>query len=186
MPVYLFTLHTYRSWMPANRRGYVRRKAGCSLPGVLPPDSEMHQRYADRARGPAAVRLDRLQCCVAVDAVRAACDRYGWRCHAAVAVWSHVHALISWPGFHDTAQVRKLLKRTITQGLNRDSVHAPQRILSAAGSRKRVKDRSHFDHLMQCYLPSHQRYAGVLWRETDPPEKDPPGPAEEESRRSLP
>jgi hypothetical protein len=43
--VYHFTYHAYRSWMPDNPKGYVRRGEG-----ILPPDAEMARLYAKAAR----------------------------------------------------------------------------------------------------------------------------------------
>ena len=45
MPVYLFTFHAYRSWMPDRPQGYVRHEAG-----LLPPDPQAARRYARQAK----------------------------------------------------------------------------------------------------------------------------------------
>lgn len=158
MAVYLFTLHTYRSWMPNHQRGYVQRGQG-----VHGTDIQMHQAYVERARG-RAVRLDGAMCRVVIAASRQACEKFDWRCHMIAVVWSHVHVLVSWHGYRDWQSVRSLLKRTVTQRLNEHAGEKRQ-WLSRAGSRKRVRDRGHFDHLVTRYLPSHQKYGGLIWAE---------------------
>ena len=45
MPCYLFTYHSHGSWMPDRAQGYVRRGQG-----ILPPDSEMAERYRRNAK----------------------------------------------------------------------------------------------------------------------------------------
>jgi hypothetical protein len=44
MPVYLFTYHAYRSWMPDRNRGFVRRKEG-----ILPADRGLSNVYKQQA-----------------------------------------------------------------------------------------------------------------------------------------
>jgi len=160
MAVYLFTLHTYRSWMPDHAQGFVQPRRG-----ILPTDPEMARHYEQRARG-AAVRLDRAMCEAVVATVRQACERFGWRCHAVTAVWSHIHVLISWTGFRDPLKVRGLLKRTLTRALN-EQAGCKKQWFARRGSRKRVRDRVHFEHLMTRYLPDHRRYGGVFWSDRE-------------------
>ena len=45
MPCYLITYHAYGSWMPDQRRGYVKRHQG-----ILSPDKEMAERYRENLK----------------------------------------------------------------------------------------------------------------------------------------
>ena len=160
MAVYLFTFHTYRSWMPDHRRGYVKRKHG-----IQPSDAQMATAYQRRARFERIV-LDepaRTVALKAVDRVCSAPSRPDWELHLAVAVFNHVHALVSWRQFIDVVRARAVLHRAITVDL-RDALGLPtgRPVLSRGGSRKRVVTRRHYDHLKHTYLPSHRKYGGVV------------------------
>ncbi|MEM9915352.1 MAG: hypothetical protein AAF911_10345 [Planctomycetota bacterium] len=177
MPVYLFTYHTYRSWMPDHPRGYTKRKRG-----VLPSDPVMARRYAGRAKFE-RVLWDEADREVALRAVARVCehpDREDWRLHEAVAVFNHLHVVVSWEGkdaasslgeearVADTAArgASKVLHRAITVDV-RDSRgwEAGRAVLSRGGDRKRVRDKRHLKYLVEVYLPRHKRYGGVLWSE---------------------
>ncbi|MEX0774362.1 MAG: hypothetical protein WD042_01475 [Phycisphaeraceae bacterium] len=158
MAVYMFTYHAYRSWMPDNRRGYVRRKKG-----IQPPDPRMAENYRRRARH-AAVHFDDELCESIIDAARGVCRRKNWRCHADVAVWSHFHVVVSWRQFVDARRARTVLRRAITVEL-RDRQNQRRPWLSRGESTKRVRDRRHLDHLVKTYLPTHRRYGGKQWSE---------------------
>ena len=163
MPVYLFTFHTYRSWMPDHRRGYVKRDRG-----ILPPDPAMASAYARRARFDRLV-LDIPSRQVALDALQRICNqpaRTTWQLHQAVAVFNHIHALVSWRDATDSLRVRAVLHRAITVDV-RDALGLPQGrpVLARGGSRKPVRTRDHFDRLSLRYLPSHRKYDGVLLHE---------------------
>ena len=156
MAVYLFTFHAYRSWMPDNRRGFVRRGKG-----IQPPDATRAKRYHARAR------CDRMTFNDAVGeqiimALQETCERKQWKLLAVVVVWTHVHLIVSWREFHDMKRVRAVLKRAVTVRL-RDVIGRHCKWLAAGGSIRRVRDRKHYDHLMQRYLPAHHRYGGRQW-----------------------
>jgi hypothetical protein len=192
MPVYLFTFHTYRSWMPDHRRGYTKRKRG-----VLPRDPAMARRYAGRARFERVVwgQADQRAALRAVGRVCGHPDRADWRLHGAVAVFNHLHGVVSWPNeaaassprgarsedaaahkaargadtaAHDAAAraASKVLHRAVTVDV-RDARgwDAGRAVLSRGGDRKRVGDAEHLAYLVEVYLPRHRRYGGLLWYE---------------------
>ncbi len=146
--------------MPDHPRGYVRRGTG-----ILKPDSDAATAYNAVARDERIV-FDDPRCAQIIEAVRDLCERKRWRLHGVTVVWTHVHVLVSWQGYIDSARVRAVLKRAITTWL-RDVAGERRRWLSRAGSVKRVRDRKHFNHLMQRYLPAHRRYGGRQWYEGD-------------------
>lgn len=156
MPVYLITVHAYRSWNPDNPHGFVRRGEG-----ILPPDMGLAKAYANAATekpilfGPAEqVTLLRL--------AQNVCARRDWRLHAVACEPSHVHILLSWQDDTTVTEVLRKLKNLMSRELNLVAEHRRKHWFSRSGSRKRVEERSHFDQLMQTYLPKHR---GLVWRE---------------------
>jgi REP element-mobilizing transposase RayT len=157
VPVYLFTFHAYRSWGPGHPRGYVRRDAD-----VLPRDPEMAERY-DRNARQSPVRFDATTQRILVDGARDICARRDWHLHIVATDASHVHLLVSWRDdsiawkeIHDT------LKRLLGMMLSKHANERRRRWFARKGSRKRVRDREHFEYLMSEYLPDHR---GVQWSE---------------------
>lgn len=155
MAAYLFTFHAYRSWMPGRARGYVRRGQG-----ILPPDEQATRRYAHHAKH-SQVAFDPPVQAVLVSAVREVCRQKNWRLHQVMTDGTHIHILVSWRGFMDWKKVRRSLRYRCTSELN-GAFGADHPWLSEGGSRKRVRDRAHFDYLMHVYLPRHD---GRYWRE---------------------
>ncbi|MFW5681707.1 MAG: hypothetical protein ACOC1G_01765 [Phycisphaeraceae bacterium] len=153
MAVYLFTFHAYRSWRPDHRAGYTRKGKG-----VLPPDAEQARRYDQRAKH-APVRFDEVEQIAILDAVQTVCDRHTWRLHYACITYNHMHLLVSWTSFTPWNDVRVRLKRKMGASVSQ-ATGRPGPWFSRGGrdSRKRVEKRSHFDHLVERYLPkSHHR-----------------------------
>jgi REP element-mobilizing transposase RayT len=160
--VYLHTWHAHRSWNADNPRGYVRRGTG-----ILPPDPEMARNYNRAATQQRLIFTDDLQR-VLIDGCRDICGRRNWRLHQVIAVSSHVHALISCKDEAVTWEhVRDTLKRLLGWMLAKHTGLKGQHWFARKGSRKRVRDREHFNHLMQRYLPDHAngRRGGTGWRE---------------------
>jgi len=148
MPVYLFTLHSHGSWLPDRQQGYTRRKQG-----ILPTAPHMAGHYRDKM-STAVVRFDRAAQQTLIAAVREKADIKEWTVHAVATDPTHAHILLSWKKFTPWLDVRRGLKSSITRQLNTRQLnthHAPKRWLAAAGSRKRVTARPHFNHLMQTY-----------------------------------
>lgn len=56
MPVYLFTLHSYGSWLPDHRRGYTKRNQG-----IFPTDEKLAGYYRDKVTQDAATFDRRAQ-----------------------------------------------------------------------------------------------------------------------------
>lgn len=154
MACYLFTFHTYGSWMPDRPQGFVKREQG-----VQPTDAELADQYRRRSRHD-EVRLTRQQQTWMVDELRSAARRQQWRLHAAVATSTHVHLIASWRGFRPWQSVQAAVKQSLTRRLNREASRRPW--FGRNGSHRRITDRGHFDHLMDRYLPEH---SGVFWSE---------------------
>lgn len=161
MPVYLLTYHAYRSWSPADPRGYVRRVEK----RVRPTNAALAHCYDRRARQE-PVRFGRRMQRTIIDVVREACERRDWRLHGNAVTLTHVHVLLSWRrgAWKPTSDT---LKRLIGFGLGTRVGPRGQRWLSRGESRKRVRDRANLTHLLTSYLPKHEREGGMVWREAD-------------------
>lgn len=159
MPVFLLTIHAYRSWNADRPQGYVRRGRG-----ILPPDEETAKAYDHNALDEPAVFGADDQSRIA-SIVAHACGRRGWRLHAVAAETTHVHLLVSWRDDTRSARVCGKLKNLMSRELNLASARK-RRWLSRGASRKPVRDRAHFDQLIRVYLPRH---GGLVWVEGMPP-----------------
>ena len=169
MPVFLFTIHAYRSWSPDNPRGFVRRGEG-----ILLPDAGLAKAYDQQATDRPAVFGEREQLFIG-SIVADACDRRGWRLHAIAVEPTHAHLLVSWADELRAALVCGKLKNLISRELNL-GLDPKRKWLSRGASKKQVHDRKHFDQLVSSYLPKHR---GLFWCEgMRPPWGDPSASAD--------
>jgi len=156
MPVYHFTLHAYRSWTPAHRRGYVRRGKG-----ILPTDPKMAQVYARAAKQPPVIFTTQIQKML-IEVARAECAAQHWRLHAAATDKTHVHFLVSWKAFIPWNDVIKRLKNFLSYRIGRELGIPGRRWFVRDQSRRRVIERGHFEDLIHEYFPKHD---GVGWKQ---------------------
>jgi len=154
MPCYLLTVHTYRSWMPDHPRGFVQENRG-----VRPPNPRLADAYRGEASDEPFVMDGATQRFV-IDVVRGVGARRDWRIHAVACEPSHVHILVSWETDATWGAVRAKFKNIIALELSKRHGQEGRHWLSDGGSRKRVKDRRHFDYLVTTYLPKHR---GEQW-----------------------
>lgn len=155
MPVFLFTIHAYRSWGPDNPRGFVRRGEG-----ILPPDAGLAKAYDQQATDqPASFGAAERQQMGWI--IADACTRRDWRLHALAVEPTHAHLLVSWADEAKASAVCGKLKNLISRELNL-GLKTKRKWLSRGASRKQVYDRMHFDHLVGKYLPGHR---GLFWCE---------------------
>jgi len=152
MPVYLFTFHAYGSWMPDRQQGYVHRTEG-----LKPTDAAMAERYRSRQAYPVVVFTTGHQR-LALSVMQQSAEQLALELHGFASDPSHLHMLVGWRHERSWHSIRKSLKQSITRGLNAE--FGRRRWLAAKGSRKRVKDRAHFEYLCVSYLPEHR---GVVW-----------------------
>jgi hypothetical protein len=154
VPCYLLSYHGYGTWLPNRPRGYVHRGDG-----ILPPDKGMGELYRGNMKQD-AVRFNRAIRQQLIDGSIEACEHQQLRCHFIATEPTHIHVPASW--IHDRMwqlvrrQIRGNLTRRLNQALKR------QEWFSKSPSRKRVKERPHFDYLMTDYLPKH---TGLKWTE---------------------
>ncbi|TWU00165.1 hypothetical protein Pla108_11100 [Botrimarina colliarenosi] len=159
MPVFLITIHAYRSWNADHPRGYVRHGKG-----ILPPNAEQAKAYDERAADLPALFGDAEQAAIASISADA-CLRRIWRLHAIAVEPTHAHLLVSWRDDTRSSVVGGKIKNLISRELNL-GLATKRKWLSRGASRKRVKDQRHFDHLLETYLPKHR---GLFWKEGLPP-----------------
>ncbi|HSV13841.1 MAG TPA: hypothetical protein VLI90_06250 [Tepidisphaeraceae bacterium] len=89
------------------------------------------------------------------------CSRRNLRLHAVGTDPTHGHYLVSDKDFLDWELVRDKLKNLLSLFLGRATGNAGRRWFSDGASRKRVETQSHFDHLVNSYLPDQ---CGIFWK----------------------
>src|SRR5438045_2941257 len=109
MPVYLFTYHTYRSWMPDHPRGYTKRNVG-----YLPSDPVDAARYERRASDAPTVLTVELQQHI-VDQARTIPQYIEMQLYAVTTEPSHIHMLAGWEGDRSWMSVRNSVKTSISK-----------------------------------------------------------------------
>ena len=152
MPCYLFTYHAYGSWLPDRKRGYVERKQG-----ILPQDQKLADQYRERMTEAGKVFDSRLQQAIIVVLLDSQ-EKQCFESYAIATDSTHVHALIGWRDDRAWLRMRSTVKGSISRSLNQE--FGKSKWLSEGGSRKRVRDREHFDYLVSVYMPRHR---GVKW-----------------------
>jgi hypothetical protein len=154
VPCYLFTYHAYGSWLPDHPRGYVHRGEG-----ILPPDKHMGELYLANLKQ-APVRFDRAIQRQLIEAALEASEHQNLRCHYTATELTHMHVLVSWKIERQWQVVREKLRESLSRRLNGQFQH--REWFSKGRSRRHVKDRAHFDYLVNVYLPKH---SGMKWCE---------------------
>jgi len=165
MPVYLFTFHAYRSWNADNPRGFVQEGRGIQAPNA--PLARYYDEHAEQPPVLFEAPDQQALIWIAFDA----CARRDWRLHFVATEPTHFHILISWRSTQVWQEVRNRLKNLASLILGKKHQEPGRKWFSRKGSRKRVRDRRHFDWLVEHYLPKHR---GLKWREGDPPPTEPP------------
>lgn len=148
MPVYLFTLHAYGSWLPDHQRGYTKRNAS-----IFPTDTNMASYYRDNMSQDAAT-FDRRAQQIIIDAVLEKTAIKRWTCYAVATDPTHAHILVGWREYTPWLDARRGLKSSINRQLNRH--HTRRQWFAQSGSRRRITDPKRFDHLIQTDLPHHR------------------------------
>lgn len=154
MPCFLMSYHGKGTWMPDRPRGYVKRKQG-----ILPPDPEEAHRYRQLMKSDTVRFIAEMQR-ICIEETLVAAEKQGFRVHYVATDPSHIHALVSWTDDKGWMKVRTGLKTSLPLRLTAEFKHKPW--FSAGSSRKQVRDRDHFNHLVTRYLPDHR---GRKWCE---------------------
>lgn len=180
MAVYLLTIHAYRSWSEDDPRGYVQRGEGLKA-----PDPWRAKWRSDHADWP-PYRFDDEAQRLAHDVVVAITDERKLDLHGCAATATHVHTLVSFRSPACTCgdsehcrrgcPARRAVEKFLTRLKQKLGQQLAKRLGTAGTGRKYlsggwdvtpVRDRSHFNHLLDRYLPKHEtEEAGVYRRYT--------------------
>ncbi len=153
MPYYLFTWHTYGSWLPDRPQGYVHWSRGREQTNIA-----LAQRYRQQQKETTVSLTEELQREVIAELVETA-PLISFRLHFVATDATHVHVLTSWQDGRGWERLRRSIRRSLSVRLNRQR---RRKWFSRGGNTRRVESRKHFEHLIEHYLPSHH---GWKWCE---------------------
>ncbi|MCK4872789.1 MAG: hypothetical protein KAS72_08705 [Phycisphaerales bacterium] len=153
MPCYLFTFHAYGTWMPDRPQGYVHHTSG-----LQPRDPAMAERYRAKQAAQMVNFTHQMQQCL-VDAAIQAQTHVQTTVHAVATDPTHVHVLVSWNHARTWESIRRSLRHSFSRALN--GQFTKRAWFAAQGSRKRIRDHAHFDHLTNVYLPDHRGVVSI-------------------------
>lgn len=157
MPVYLFTYHSYQSWLPDHCRGYVKKGES-----IQPTNFQLAQHYRAAAKHAPFFFDSRTQYHLILKAL-AVCADENYRLHGAATESTHLHMVVSWRDESISySKVRGRIKNLMSLDLARQAGITGRPWFSVGGSRKRVRERQHLHYLLEKYLPNHR---GVGWFE---------------------
>lgn len=159
MAVYHFTLHAYRSWRPDHPRGYVHHTNG-----LLPPDPVAAKWYDAHAKSEPTIFDEKVQRLL-YRGTSEICRNRNWRFHGGASDPTHFHVLVSWIEFVSCQDVLARMKNLLSYILGQEIRPRGRKWFVRGGSKRRVKDRGHFDYLLDKYFPDHR---GLVWREGEP------------------
>jgi len=138
--------------MPDHPRGYTVRGVG-----YKPTDKETAEAFRRKATQP-EVHFDESMQRVMIEALVEGCAFQKYRLHAVFFEITHVHFLVSWRIQRGWLRVRAGLRQSMARKLNESF---PKREwFSENGSRRRVRDREHFEYLTEEYRRKHK---GLWW-----------------------
>lgn len=148
MPVYLFTYHAYRSWLPDRKNGYVERGKG-----ILPQDLDRARAYREIAAHDPVVFDDSTGWSMIGEAERL-CAQQSWKLYEAASTTTHIHLLVGWKSTETWKRIATRIKQRLGAAISRCR-NRPGPWFSRGHSRKQVRDRKHFEYLLKVYLPRH-------------------------------
>lgn len=154
MPCYLFTYRGHGTWLPDHPQGYVRRKEG-----LLESDAAMATCYRRNLIEDPVTFSPSMQRQLIAEAIRAF-QHQELRGHFIATETTHLHILVSWRNNATWRLVRRRLASSLTRRLNNEVERRTW--FAKQPSRKKVRERQHFEYLMNAYLPKH---SGLKWCE---------------------
>jgi REP element-mobilizing transposase RayT len=150
MPCYLFTYHAFGTWMPDRKQGYVKRKQG-----ILRRNPAEATKYRAAMKETIAEFESKVQHTI-IDSIVESQAKQNFEVYYIATETTHVHALVAWRDEREWLHMRSIIKSSISRRLKHDC--GDRTWLAEGASRKRVKDRAHFDHLVTKYLPNHRAW----------------------------
>ena len=160
MAVYHFTLHAYRSWRADHPRGYTVFGEGYR------PANEVAARCNDERASQKPATFSHDVQVVMLQLTHDICVVEHWRLEAVAFDPTHAHVLLSWKNFQSWEEVQRRLKNLLSLKLNQHFRSTGRKWFSRRhGAPRGVRDRAHYDQLVDRYFPSHRR--GIGWRRGD-------------------
>ena len=156
MPVYLFTYHAYRSWLPDRPEGFVQKGGR-----LEPPNRKLAAAYANAANHP-PFSFDGDTQRLLIETTLDVCSRRDWRLRGVAAETTHLHVLVSWQDTTRWQDVRGKIRNICSLELSKKHKQYGRPWFVEGASRKRVRNHRHFEHLINTYLPNHR---GLQWFE---------------------
>jgi len=151
MPCYL-TYHAYGTWLPNRKQGYVKRGRG-----ILPTSDHMHRLYSTAMKED-VVAFDERSQRQAIETLLSSQTLQQFELHFVATEATHIHSLLAWRGDRESKKLRSLIKTSLSKAFN-VAFHR-RSWFAEGGSRKQVRDREHYDYLVNVYLPKH---SGWKW-----------------------
>ena len=111
-----------------------------------------------RRQQASAVTFDAARQRVMVDTARHSGEHIDATVYAVATEPTHTHVLVSWKHERTWRSMRASIRSSLTRRLNEQ--FGKREWFSDSPSRKRVRDREHFDYLVSAYLPRH---GGAKW-----------------------
>jgi hypothetical protein len=173
MPVYLFTVHAYRSWSEGNRNGYIQRDEG-----LKPPSPNLANWREEHASHDPA-RFDLADQELLHEILIAILKEKSCRLHAGATTMTHVHGLTSFkeplcgcqgaewcrrgcPGRMNAERLIIRLKQKMGQALAKKHETSGRPYFSRGWDLTPIRSQKHFQYHIETYLPKHTREEGIF------------------------
>ena len=153
MPCFHFTWHAYGSWLPDHAEGSFHWSRGWQ-----PPDKALATCYREKQQETVAHFSATSQHGLISTLVDIA-QLLEFRLHFVATETTHIHVLASWPDERPGKRLRRSIRRSLTDWLNRIQ---RRKWFSRGGGCWQVTSEEHFENLIRIYLPSH---TGRKWSE---------------------
>ncbi|HEX4054890.1 MAG TPA: hypothetical protein VHX86_11550 [Tepidisphaeraceae bacterium] len=175
MPVFLFTIHAYRSWSEDHPKGFVQRDEG-----LQKSNRRLAQWRMQHAKNSPA-RVEGIAQEAILGVVENIATERAVRLHGAAVTPTHFHVLVSFRSPACTCGVAKFcrpacparrfvetvivrMKRKVGQTVAKLNGTCDRPWLSRGWDSTRVRDRPHFDYLLKTYFPKHVAEGGMVRR----------------------
>jgi hypothetical protein len=125
--------------------------------GILAPNVDRAEKYREAMKESPVQFSSQIQRAI-IASILGSQEKQDFDAHFIATDPTHVHLLVSWRDDRTWLRLRSTIKSSLSRYLN--SRLTRREWFVEGGSRKRVKDRAHFDYLVQRYLPRH---SGWKW-----------------------
>jgi hypothetical protein len=175
MPVYLFTVHAYRSWSEGNANGFIQHGDGLQAPN--PALAEWRDDHASHE----PARFDLADQDILHEILQVICKEKSCKLHAGATTLTHVHGLVSFTAplcdckgaewcRRDCAVricVEKCiirLKQKMGQAMAKKHETNGRPYFSRGWDLTPIRRMPHFQYHIQTYLPKHDKEGGIFRR----------------------